>query len=235
MGRKRNHDWDYWYQIFLAADVPLKQFCREHGLPYDSTVRAFRTKNGAKMEEKTGGTSEYCERLISDKEELAEYLLRCLADLLKAREAAVKIVNRILDTAEDIVDEGGAQGAMMALKNFLVIDRDVRMALIAAQNKTETAELIQKCLDGEMDAIEAALRFELLGVEMPEALKILLQRTPAPEPVEANDGVPDDVLETEFQKAMQDIDRQENEWLDKRRAEVGDMKQKFTAEKNERT
>lgn len=90
---------------------------------------------------------------------------------------------------------------------------------------TQTAKLLKAVLDGRMTAREAGYKFNMLGLPLPEVLKIELGKTsPEPPPPDLPPEISDEELEKGYQCKMSELDHQRDAWVPERQAEVKAIK-----------
>ena len=89
-----------------------------------------------------------------------------------------------------------------------------------------TAKILKEVLADKITVREAAYKFNILGLPIPEAIKIELSKT-TPEPPEPDlpPAMSDEELEAGYQEKMKNQDRQATEWLPQRQAEVLELKE----------
>jgi len=88
-----------------------------------------------------------------------------------------------------------------------------------------TAKILKDVLDGKMTVREAGYKFNILGLPMPEAIRIeLSKQEPAPPPPDLPEVIKDEELERLYREQMSKIKDQEEKWLPKRNIEVKQLK-----------
>jgi hypothetical protein len=92
--------------------------------------------------------------------------------------------------------------------------------------RAETAQIMLELRAGDIDMLEAAFRFTELGLPLPEVIKIQLQkaREDAGEGIN-NEQISDEELDRRYQEAMARQQRQREEFLPERQAEVVKIKE----------
>ncbi|MEN6509301.1 MAG: terminase small subunit [Smithella sp.] len=89
----------------------------------------------------------------------------------------------------------------------------------------DAKNLLNGVLLGKMTAREAAYRINLLGLPLPEVLKIELSKIqPEPPPPDLPEVIKDEELERLYREQMSKIKEQEKNWVPKRQAEVKEIK-----------
>jgi phage terminase small subunit len=89
----------------------------------------------------------------------------------------------------------------------------------------DVRKLLEGALDNTMTAREAAYRITLMGLPIPEILKIEVSKMqPPPEPQEIPVGMSDEELEAAYQASLLKQERETAEFLPRRRREVQDIK-----------
>jgi len=153
-----------------------------------------------------------------------------LKDLTRAQAAAIQEVN---------FEEGAdhtADGIIPVRKvRFRLSDKRAALELLGRYLKlfnTETpvqdrrtAKILKDVLDDKITVREAAYKFNILGLPIPEALKIELSKiTPEPPEPDLPPAFTDEELEERYQKNLEKQNRQETEWVPERQAEVKALK-----------
>lgn len=89
----------------------------------------------------------------------------------------------------------------------------------------QSGKILKSVLDGQLTAREAAYRFNILGLPIPEVLTLELGKLP-PElpPPELPPAMEDAELEAGYRKQMEKTDEQEKQWLPERKQDVQVMK-----------
>ena len=92
-------------------------------------------------------------------------------------------------------------------------------------SNSKVIEILSRALKGDMSTREAAYQITMLGLPLPEVLKIELSKIqPDPPPPDLPPSVSDEELETQYQKKMTEIKKQEEKWLPERNLEVKQLK-----------
>lgn len=152
-----------------------------------------------------------------------------LSNLTREQAAAIQ---------EITYDEGviaGKNGLKPARVKFRLVNKLAALELLGKYLKlfndttplksTKTAKILQDVLNEKLTVREAAYRFNMLGLPIPEALKIELQKQEPTSPVpDLPPDMDDAELERRYQEAMSDIDKQKEEWVPERKAEVEAIK-----------
>jgi len=91
-------------------------------------------------------------------------------------------------------------------------------------SSTQTATILQEVFDGTMSVREAAYKFNILGLPLPEVLKIELSKQEPEEP-DTPPGTSDEDLLQRAQEALDHANRQREQFLPQRQAEVQELKE----------
>ena len=92
----------------------------------------------------------------------------------------------------------------------------------------DVKNLLNGVLSGKMTAREAAYRINLLGLPLPEVLKIELSKIqPEPPPPDLPEQVKDEELERLYLEQMSKIKDQEEKWVPERNIEVKQLKEEL--------
>jgi len=145
-------------------------------------------------------------------------LYRCLGDLETNGPKRVGL-HKSVDSVRDNVDF--LRGVNLAIDGLLKVLPPVAKieALVA------TRALLQEVLDQGLDVTEAAIRLDMLGVSLPESLKIILAKQEPPEPPEPEGHFPsDEELDAIYYERMERIAEQEKRFLPERRKEIEELK-----------
>lgn len=89
----------------------------------------------------------------------------------------------------------------------------------------QTEKILKGVLDGKMTVREAVYKFNMLGLPLPEALKIEFSKVPPDvPPPDLPPALDDAELEAGYLRKMAEIDKQKEEWLPERRDAVQGIK-----------
>ena len=89
----------------------------------------------------------------------------------------------------------------------------------------EAAAIIQDLLDEKITMREAALKLYLIGEQIPEVMKIELEKTPVePPPPELPPAMDEDELERRYREQLNKAQEQKDVWVPQRREEVQQIK-----------
>jgi hypothetical protein len=92
-------------------------------------------------------------------------------------------------------------------------------------SNAKVIEILSKVLSDEISTREAAYQITMLGLPLPEVLKIELSKIqPEPPPPDLPPAVSDEELENQYQKKMTEIKEQEENWVPERQEEVRVLK-----------
>lgn len=142
------------------------------------------------------------------------------------------ILESLVDLAESrlrqLIDDGNFQ----AVRYFL--DRRARHRGYGRHDAhrplSDPAKMIMtRYRDGELDVVQAATELAILGEPLPEVVRLQLQKTQAPEPVEDDNGWTQEQLD-EIYAGYKDKSAGEQAWLEKRRADVAKIKSDMDAD-----
>ena len=90
---------------------------------------------------------------------------------------------------------------------------------------TEVAIVLQKVLLGELTVRDAAYQLQIKGIPLPEVIKIELAKQQDQEPPEGNQALTPEQLEEKYQKTLKEVDKQKEEFVPQRQAEVAQLKE----------
>ena len=93
-------------------------------------------------------------------------------------------------------------------------------------SSTQTATILQEVFDGTMSVREAAYKFNILGLPLPEVLKIELSKQEPEEP-DTPPGTSDEDLLRRAQEALDAANGQREHFLPQRQAEVRELKEQM--------
>jgi phage terminase small subunit len=132
--------------------------------------------------------------------------------------------------------ESGADGVKPVKKvKFKLSDKKGSLELLGKYLKlfsdttpvtsTQTEKLLKAVLAGTMTTREAGYKFNMLGLALPEVLKIELSKAqPEPPPPEIPLALDDKDLEAGYQRKMAEIDEEKEKWLPGRKEEIQGIK-----------
>lgn len=145
-------------------------------------------------------------------------LYQCLGDLEKngpVRERLHRGIEGVKDNTDFL------RGVSVAVDTLLKVLDPIKKIEAA----TATRALLQKVLDQGLDVTEASIQLEMMGVSIPETLRIMLskQEPMEPEPPE-NETPSDDELERRWRDGLKRIEEQESEFLPERQKEIETIK-----------
>ncbi len=96
------------------------------------------------------------------------------------------------------------------------------------QAPPESVAILEQFQRGEASLIETALEFAMLGLPLPEPIKILLSRSTPPEEKPAEEfGFSEEELEARYQESLREEERQLNDFRPERREEIRELKEKL--------
>jgi hypothetical protein len=222
--------WEAWRLEFLGGDYKsVADFLRSKGINRSSGYTSRMTKGWAKEKGEIGAKTQ-AENVaaIADLrggEALAQLhgrilttLYGCLADLEKngPKRAAL---HEGIDSVRDNMDFlRGVSTAIDALLKVLPPISKIEAA-------TATRALLQKVLDQGLDVTEASIQLEMMGVSIPETLRIMLSRQEPPEPEQGSNFIPDDeYLEQAYRAGIARIAEQQEKFVPERQRQVEEIK-----------
>ena len=89
----------------------------------------------------------------------------------------------------------------------------------------EERAILQKFLDGEIDALRAGCEYAMLGKPLPEVVRLQLSKMPAPEPDDDDAGAfSEEELDAKFKAQMAKIEEQKAKWRPERQEQVREIK-----------
>jgi hypothetical protein len=92
---------------------------------------------------------------------------------------------------------------------------------------TATRTILQKVLDQGLDVTDASIRLEMMGVSLPDTLKIMLSKHIIEEPEPPANEIPsDEELERRWREGIHKIKRQEENFVPERQKELEELKEK---------
>ena len=95
-------------------------------------------------------------------------------------------------------------------------------------SNSKVIEILSRALSEEISPREAAYQITMLGLPLPEVLKIELSKIqPEPPPPDLPPSVSDEELETQYQKKMTEIKKQEENWVPERQEDVSQLKEEL--------
>lgn len=152
------------------------------------------------------------------------------------REAYEELRNDRVERMERALFEQGEKGnvqAIMFLLRTLGKDRgyaEAKPQNVGAALPEEAREILRAVLEGEKSVKDAAIRLEMLGVPLPESIRVLLSKEVLEEqdPSAGEYSVisPEEMAARQAAK-LEELARQRAEFLPERRAEVENLKAKF--------
>jgi hypothetical protein len=95
-------------------------------------------------------------------------------------------------------------------------------------SNTKVIDILSRALSEEISPREAAYQITMLGLPLPEVLKIELSKIqPEPPPPDLPPSVSDEELETQYQKKMTEIKKQEETWVPERNGDIRKLKEEL--------
>jgi hypothetical protein len=92
-------------------------------------------------------------------------------------------------------------------------------------SNSKVIEILSRALKDEITTREAAYQITMLGLPLPEVLKIELSKIqPEPPPPDLPESIKDEELERLYREQMSKIKEQEENWVPERQAEVKELK-----------
>ncbi len=136
------------------------------------------------------------------------------------REQAAAIQELTFDDGKVKFKLADKKGSLDMLAKYLKLFSDTLPV-----TSTRTAKLLKAVLDGTMTAREAAYKFNMLGLPLPEVLRIELSKAPPePPPPDIPPAMEDAELEERYRRALERNEQQTGEWVPKRQEEVKEIK-----------
>ncbi|MCX5827673.1 MAG: hypothetical protein NTV58_06695 [Deltaproteobacteria bacterium] len=137
-----------------------------------------------------------------------------------------------LDVAESCLHRNIQSGDTTAIIFFLKTQGRGRGYIEATPVRTgeippkRAVEILDQLISGIIDITTATLQFTKEGLPLPRSLEILLSKIPPPPepPPELPPGISDEELEAGYQRKMAEIDKQKEDWVPERQAEVQAIK-----------
>jgi len=243
---KRN--WDYHYDVYQEflkkkPGTSSSDFARQNGLPDEACRKAFkridarrtrtpRTETGRTgVQGKVGifsdvSTEEAVEVIknISYSRSVALHskILVSINTAMERIKTLQKCEKKILpETMKDLKDGYGA------VIDVVRVQREIGPFILELQDRAKLEEIFTKLQDREYDITQASLEISKLGANLPEALRIMLSKTP-PIMIANNFESPDmDELDQRALETLKQVQWQHECFLPQRRQEVIEMKQEM--------
>lgn len=93
-------------------------------------------------------------------------------------------------------------------------------------DNSKLKDILKKARDGELSVLQAAYEVNMLGLPLPEVLKLQLNKPdPPPPPPDERPPLSNDELEQKYLATIAAAEAQSGEWLDGRREEVRQIKE----------
>jgi len=240
------HDWPYLKSVWdqfkeKNPGATLKQFTIDNGLPYDSCQMAFKrieartnkqpatnkpTKNQQTIfdpvspsEAKDVIEAVTTERIAAVHAEVLTRLYRALKRLEEIQDKEVKVE---ITTALDVKQSVSAVGDMVRTL------REIMPFILELRDRGNLDDIITRLQNREYDVAHASLEISKMGLNLPEALRILLSKSP---PIVINQefaGVDEQELNDRAMEALEGIGWQYENFLPQRRQEVIELKKELS-------
>jgi len=153
-----------------------------------------------------------------------------LTNLTREQAAAIQEL-----TYEEGVDRSGLEAKAVKKIRFKLAEKKSCLELLGKYLKlfndgtpvktTQTAKILKEVLEGTLTVREAAYKFNILGLPIPEALKIELSKQEPEKPVpDIPETLDEEELERRYQEALANQDKEESEFVPQRQEEVKKIK-----------
>jgi hypothetical protein len=222
--------WAIWKQEFLAGDFKtISEFVRTKGLKPGTGFVSRNTRGWLVERGKIRAQSEAeSVAAIADSkgaEAIASLHGRALIALYQVLgdvEANGPVRNKIHQSIDGPRDNADfLRGVNLALDALLKVLPPI--ARIEAATATRT--ILQKVLDQGLDVTDASIRLEMMGVSLPETLKILLAKQEPTQPETPENEIPsDEELEKRWRDGIDKIKNQEETFIPERQREIEELK-----------
>jgi len=244
---KASRDWRYLYGVwekFQEANpgVTLKRFSEEQSIPYAQIQIAFNRINRKKaIKQSNQSSSNQSAKTIFDpvspdeaqdvinavtNERVAavhaEVLTRLYRALKRLEEIQDKEVKVEITTALDVKQSVSAVGDMVRTL------REIMPFILELRDRGNLDDIITRLQNREYDVAHASLEISKMGLNLPEALRILLSKSP---PIVINPefaGVDEQELNDRAMEALKGIGWQYENFLPQRRLEVIELKKELS-------
>jgi len=241
------HDWPYLKSVWdqfreKNPGATLKQFTIDNGLPYASCQVAFnridkqQPSNNLKSDNQTkikqtifdpvspNEAKEVIEavtnaRVAAVHAEVLSRLYRALKRLEVIQDKEVKVE---ITTALDVKQSVSAVGDMVRTL------REIMPFILELRDRGNLDDIITRLQNREYDVAHASLEISKMGLNLPEALRILLSKSP---PIVINQefaGVDEQELNDRAMEALEGIGWQYENFLPQRRQEVIEIKKELS-------
>jgi antitoxin component of RelBE/YafQ-DinJ toxin-antitoxin module len=238
------HDWPYlkvvWDQFKEQnPGATLKQFTIDNGLPYDSCQVAFKRINKRTDKPTTDKPTKNRQTLFdpvspSEAKEVveavtnervaavhAEVLTRLYRALKRLEEIQDKESKVEIETPQDVKHSVSAVGDMVRTL------REIMPFILELRDRGNLDDIITRLQNREYDVAHASLEISKMGLNLPEAMRILLAKSP---PLVINQefvGVDEQELNDKALEALEGIGWQYENFLPQRRQEVIELKREL--------
>lgn len=216
--------------------LTLSQFCDDHGLPYDACRVAFRRLGAGTKRERTK-TDQMFDQAgpdvagkvlgMIDSGRVVDLHCQVLSilygGLARLEELQTLEKNIEVTTANDLRQCVSAVGDMIrALRELLPFITELR-------DRAGISGIMSRLQSHEIDITQASLEMSKLGVNLPEALKIMLSKTPPVIIANSYEIMPEDELDARALEVLEGVKWQYECFLPERREEVIELKKELGA------
>ena len=239
-------DWQYLFGVwekFIEANptATLKRFAEEQNIPYQQIQIAFNrisrkrkaiainqskqsTAKQSLFDPVTSGEAKTVVEAVCN-----ERVAIVHAEILTRLYRALKRLEEIQD-AEKAIDIKTAQDvkhSVSAVSDLVRTLREIMPFIIELRDRGNLEAIIGKIQAREFDVTHASLELSKMGVNLPDALRIMLAKTP-PIVIENHLESPNmDVLDQRAQEALEHVNWQLECFLPKRGQEIIELKQEL--------
>ncbi len=253
MPRGSKHNWDYLYDVYqkLLEEKPgtsSSEFARQNGLPSSEACRVafhriakkrasrtFRTDASRTKICTTQGTTDiFAEVSPTETSEIVQQVCSARvvavhAKVLTNLVAAMDRLDIIQGCEKNIMPETmrDVKDAYQSVNELLRALREIMPFILELKDRTGLEDIISRLQGREYDVTQAALEISKMGANLPEALKIMLSKTP---PVMiANNFEMTNLAELDQRalEALKQVQWQYECFLPKRRDEVIELKKEL--------
>ncbi len=251
------HNWSYLYEVYqkLLEEKPgmsSSEFARQNGVAEEACRKAFKrieTKRAKRtIRTQTGRTNRPKRPGIFDDitpEETVEVVQQvCSARVVAVHAKILAILCTELNHVEELQktrsekEEDGKykikiettkeiKDSIQTSNEIVKACRELMPFIMELKDRTGLEDILSRLQGREYDVTQAALEISKMGASLPEALKIMLSKTP-PVVIANNFEMPDmNELDQRALETLQQVQWQYERFLPERREEVIQMKKKM--------
>jgi len=238
---RASQNWNYLLSVWQKfkennPTATLKQFAVDNGVKYASCHMAFsRIEHKQQSTKSTINKSTIFDGIAPDKtREIVQQInssriVAIHAEVLSRLYQSLQRLKQIQDCEKDIKIETAAdlKSSYQSVNELTRALREIMPFILELKDRADLEDILSKLQDREYDVTQAALEISKMGANLPEALKIMLAKTPPVMIANNFEMASTEELDQRALEVLQGVQWQYDSFIDNRRQEVIELKKEL--------